>query len=179
MRVLVGSLLWISGSTRPDLATVTSLPIQHASNPSPGHLWAEKYAIKYLKGTKDRGITFLSKKTPTFLLIYTSPSTPPYYFPSPLQIGNYKTKASRIIIILKNYYSSPLVRYLASLSTTTAPYIGFPNNIKLQRKFWPKPKSTQPTSVSTHCFAYNIFLTIWTAKSIYPIFWSDTTLQRQ
>ena len=61
LQKLVGSLTWITNQTRPDLATVTNLLSQYNHNCSPGHLDSAKYAIKYLKGTADRGIMFSSK----------------------------------------------------------------------------------------------------------------------
>ena len=62
MRTLVGSLLWISQGTRPDLAPVVSLLASHQSNPGNGHIKAARYVIKYLKGTIDKGITFSNDK---------------------------------------------------------------------------------------------------------------------
>jgi len=60
-RSLVGSLLWISQGTRPDLATITNMLAKHQNNPTDKHIASAKYAIKYLKGTKSRGITFDSE----------------------------------------------------------------------------------------------------------------------
>ena len=60
LRSYVGSLLWLSQGTRPDLATITSLLAQHQNNPSPKHIDYAKYAIKYIKGTKTHGIQFSS-----------------------------------------------------------------------------------------------------------------------
>ena len=60
MRSYVGSLLWLSLGTRPDLSTITNILAKYQNNPSPQHIAAAKYAIKYLKGTKHLGITFSS-----------------------------------------------------------------------------------------------------------------------
>jgi len=60
MRSYVGSLLWLSQGTRPDLATITNMLAKYQSCPSPGHLAAAKYAIKYLKGTIEYGVQFTS-----------------------------------------------------------------------------------------------------------------------
>jgi len=57
---LVGSLNWLSHTTRPDLSTVVSLLAQHQSSPSPGHLDAALCVVKYLSGTKTLGIYFSS-----------------------------------------------------------------------------------------------------------------------
>jgi hypothetical protein len=59
---LVGSLNWLVHTTRPDLSTVVSLLAQQQSNPSPSHLEAALYAIKYVAQTKTLGIYFSSKK---------------------------------------------------------------------------------------------------------------------
>jgi len=58
LRHYVGSLLWLSQGTRPDLATITNILAMHQSNPSKRHIESAKYAIKYVKGTKNHGICF-------------------------------------------------------------------------------------------------------------------------
>ena len=62
LQSLVGSLNWLSQGTRPDISTITSLLSQHQANPSPGHVAAAKFAVRYLKGTKDLGISFHSNQ---------------------------------------------------------------------------------------------------------------------
>lgn len=57
-RSLIGSLLWLSQGTRPDLATITNVLAKYQSNPTQQHIDSAKYVIKYIKGTKDMGITF-------------------------------------------------------------------------------------------------------------------------
>ena len=57
-RSMVGSLLWLSQGTRPDLATITNMLAKYQSYPTPKHIESAKYAIKYVKGTKSLGITF-------------------------------------------------------------------------------------------------------------------------
>jgi hypothetical protein len=59
---LVGSLNWLTHTTRPDLLTVVSLLAQHQSHPSPGHYDAALYTVKYLANTKSLGIHFTSQK---------------------------------------------------------------------------------------------------------------------
>eukprot|EP00558_Chaetoceros_sp_UNC1202_P009040 CAMPEP_0197232302 /NCGR_PEP_ID=MMETSP1429-20130617/152_1 /TAXON_ID=49237 /ORGANISM="Chaetoceros sp., Strain UNC1202" /LENGTH=1842 /DNA_ID=CAMNT_0042690279 /DNA_START=1 /DNA_END=5529 /DNA_ORIENTATION=- len=61
MRSLIGSLLWLSQATRPDLATITNMLAKYMGKPSPGHIDATKHVIRYLKGTKDLGIKFSSR----------------------------------------------------------------------------------------------------------------------
>jgi len=59
---LVGSLNWLTHTTRPDLLIVVSLLAQHQSHPSPGHYDAALYTVKYLANTKSLGIHFTSQK---------------------------------------------------------------------------------------------------------------------
>jgi len=60
-RSLVGPLLWISQGTRPDLSTITNMLAKHQNCPNNEHIASAKYAIKYLNGTKSRGIRFDSQ----------------------------------------------------------------------------------------------------------------------
>jgi len=64
MRSYVGSLLWFSIGTRPDLSTITNILAKHQIRPSKKHIAAAKYVIKYLKGTKELGLTFSSESQP-------------------------------------------------------------------------------------------------------------------
>ena len=61
-RQLVGSLLWLSQGTRPDLSTITAMLSKYQNNPSPAHIEAARYAIRYVKQTKHLGITFDSNQ---------------------------------------------------------------------------------------------------------------------
>lgn len=56
---LIGALLWLSRSTRPDLAAFVSTMSTFAANPSEEMYKAVKgRALRYLKGTMDMGIKF-------------------------------------------------------------------------------------------------------------------------
>ena len=44
--------------TRPDIAFATSVVSRHAKNPGKTHMEAAKHILRYLSGTKNRGITF-------------------------------------------------------------------------------------------------------------------------
>jgi hypothetical protein len=60
MQTLIGSLNWLSISTRPDIATITNLLAKYTSKPTSKHIQSVKRVIKYLKGTKSKGIMFSS-----------------------------------------------------------------------------------------------------------------------
>ena len=78
---MVGSLLWLSQATRPDLATVVSLLAQHQVNPSMQHIKAAKHAIKYVSGTKTRGISFSSQSSDTLAAFLNFPVSPTKILP--------------------------------------------------------------------------------------------------
>ena len=60
LQTLVGSLNWLSISTRPDIQPVTNMLAQYTTKASTGHIHAAKWIIKYLKGSKTEGIVFSS-----------------------------------------------------------------------------------------------------------------------
>ncbi len=59
---LIGSLNWLSTTTRPDISTAVSLLAQHQSHPSSGHMDAALYVVHYLANTKSLGIFFSSRQ---------------------------------------------------------------------------------------------------------------------
>ena len=61
MQILLGCLNWLSISTRPDISTITNILAKYTANPSRGHLTHTKRVIKYLKGTKTKGILFTTQ----------------------------------------------------------------------------------------------------------------------
>jgi hypothetical protein len=58
MQKFIGCLNWLSISTRPDIATITNMIAKYTIIPTKGHIDAIKRVIKYLKGTKSKGILF-------------------------------------------------------------------------------------------------------------------------
>ena len=75
---MIGCLTWLSTSTRPDIATATNLLAQFTSRPTHQHINAGKHIFRYLKGTKDMGISFDSRASSTlqsFVKFPLDPST--------------------------------------------------------------------------------------------------------
>jgi hypothetical protein len=60
---IIGSLLYITLGTRPDIAYATIKLARFASNPGSSHLTAAKRILRYLKATKDYGITYYNSST--------------------------------------------------------------------------------------------------------------------
>eukprot|EP00957_Ditylum_brightwellii_P040640 3076087-Ditylum_brightwellii.AAC.1 len=56
LQSMLDLLDWLACGTRIDIATITSILVQHLSRQTPYHVAAEKYIIKYLKGCSKHGI---------------------------------------------------------------------------------------------------------------------------
>jgi hypothetical protein len=63
MQKFIGCLNWLSISTRPDIATITNMIAKYTIIPTKGHIDAVKRVIKYLKGTKSKGLLFSTSPT--------------------------------------------------------------------------------------------------------------------
>ena len=57
-RSMVGALIWVSSTTRPDIAFITGTLSQTLQNPTAGHLTQAKKVWRYLKATVDEKLTY-------------------------------------------------------------------------------------------------------------------------
>lgn len=64
-QALIGSLMWIMLSTRPDLAYTVSTLSKFNALPSHEHLAAARHSLRYLKGTQTLGLTYSRTHTDT------------------------------------------------------------------------------------------------------------------
>jgi len=105
-QMLIGSLLYIMLGTRVDIAFAVIKLARYASNPSNIHFTAVKRVFKYLKGTKDYGITYY-KNTSRFISGYcdtdytsdlSAKSTTGYIILLARGIINWKSKLQSIIV---------------------------------------------------------------------------------
>jgi hypothetical protein len=78
---LVGSIGWLAGATRPDIAPVHSFLSSYSNKPAPGHMKAALYALYCVHSTYDYGIIFTSS--------VTSPIHTYAHFPTPLDVEAY------------------------------------------------------------------------------------------
>lgn len=67
---LIGSLMYISCGTRPDIAYAVHTCSQFMQNPGEKHITAAKHILRYLKGTPDIGITYSKQPEEYANLLY-------------------------------------------------------------------------------------------------------------
>ena len=69
-RELVGGLLYLSTTTRPDIVFAVSMLARFMENPGPGHWKAAKQVLRYLKTTPALGLKYRYTSSPTILSAY-------------------------------------------------------------------------------------------------------------
>ena len=57
-REAIGSLLWLSMDTRPDITFAVSQCARYSSDPKPEHWTAVMRVLRYLKGSPDLGLHY-------------------------------------------------------------------------------------------------------------------------
>lgn len=62
-QAIVGSLLYVSRYTRPDITAIVGVTTRFCSNPGRNHIDAAERVLRYLYGTKDQVLTLNSKGT--------------------------------------------------------------------------------------------------------------------
>ena len=73
---LVGSIGWLSSTTRPDLAAAHSFLSSYTNKPASGHMKAALYVLHYIHSTHDYGISFTSEDTaPMHSYVHYPPPT--------------------------------------------------------------------------------------------------------
>jgi len=73
---LIGSIGWLSSSTRPDLAAVHSFLASYSNQFSIGHMKAALYVLHYIHSTHDYGISYTSDSVaPMHCYIHFPPLT--------------------------------------------------------------------------------------------------------
>ena len=67
---LIGALMYLANSTRPDIAFAVNLLARHSAAPTKRHWVGGKQILRYLNGTKDLGL-FFQKNQDSSLVGYT------------------------------------------------------------------------------------------------------------
>ncbi|SOV01836.1 uncharacterized protein UDID_18809 [Ustilago sp. UG-2017a] len=61
--VIVGKLLWVANSTRPDLSLTMGVLARHMRKPSQEHYQAAQWVLRYLKSTKEVGLVYRANES--------------------------------------------------------------------------------------------------------------------
>ncbi|SOV09314.1 uncharacterized protein UDID_18553 [Ustilago sp. UG-2017a] len=61
--VIVGKLLWVANSTRPDLSLTVGVLARHMRKPSQEHYQAAQWVLCYLKSTKEVGLVYRANES--------------------------------------------------------------------------------------------------------------------
>ena len=117
---LVGCLMYLAVSTRPDIAYVTNRLARYVSAPTSNHVAVAKRVLKYLHGTKSVGI-LLGDSSPSFLDGYcdanyggceeTRRSTTGYVFTLHGSLVSWQTKLQKTVAV-----STTEAEYMAAAS---------------------------------------------------------------
>jgi hypothetical protein len=68
---IVGSLMYLAVTSRPDIAYAAEVLARFNSNPGPPHWQAAKHVLRYLKGTMDHKITYQPSDSPEPFITYS------------------------------------------------------------------------------------------------------------
>ena len=64
---LIGALMYLANSTRPDIAFAVNLLARHSAAPTKRHWTGAKQILRYLNGTKDLGLFFQKTNDPSLI----------------------------------------------------------------------------------------------------------------
>ena len=64
---LIGALMYLANSTRPNIAFVVNLLARHSAAPTKRHWVGGKQILRYLNGTKDLGLFYQKNQDPTLV----------------------------------------------------------------------------------------------------------------
>jgi len=158
---LVGSLLWLSQSTQPDLSTITNMLSKHQNSPNDKHIISTEHAIKYLKGSKNKGITFDSDTTAKFTSYVHFPlGTQKIQGISDANWGPQDQTNQNLISLYQNFHYSCPDPYLATSLPFSTQYTGHQNVKPSQHEVAVRRKYTPQMNVK------NIFYTFATSSRI-------------
>ncbi|KAJ1034051.1 hypothetical protein NDA18_000923 [Ustilago nuda] len=65
--VIIGKLLWVANSMRPNLSLTIGVPTRHMREPSQEHYQAAQRVLRYLKSTKEVGLVYRARTLTVYL----------------------------------------------------------------------------------------------------------------
>ncbi|SOV06214.1 uncharacterized protein UDID_19480 [Ustilago sp. UG-2017a] len=69
--VIVGKLLWVANSTRPDLSLTVGVLARHMCKPSQEHYQAAQRVLRYLESTKEVGLVYRANESQEPLVVHS------------------------------------------------------------------------------------------------------------
>jgi len=127
---IIGSLMYASIATRPDIAHATTYLSQFSSDPTMTHLTAAKRVLRYLKGTIHHGLSYYRNNNSLTLEVYSDASF----------ASNLDDRISYTGLIVQNHKNTVIWRSKkqksVTLSTTEAEYVAL--CCAVQQSIWIK-----------------------------------------
>ena len=123
VRAAVGSLIWVGGMTRPDIANAVRAVARQAHNPAERHWRAVCKIISYLNGTKKLGLVF-SKGGGLKLSVYVDADY--------ADKANDRRSVSGVAVMLggTSVIASSTTQHCVTLSTSEAEYVAMAHGAK-------------------------------------------------
>ncbi|SPC67214.1 uncharacterized protein UHOD_11476 [Ustilago sp. UG-2017b] len=116
--VIVGKLLWIANSTRPDLSLTVSVLARHMREPSQEHYQAAQRVLRYLEGTKEVGLVYRANKSQEPLVAHSDAN-----WASDATIQRKSTSGSVVFVYRNPVTWKSVTQKCVSLSAVEAEFI--------------------------------------------------------
>ena len=124
---IVGTLNWLAGGSRPDIATITCILSQYLHVAHSYHLQAAKRVVQYLKGTPTKDIRFPVSTILNFMPSSNIPYPPTSLEPSATRAGDHKMPQSQNQTPMKNSNYLNHVQSQDAIFIYSAHFYGHPN----------------------------------------------------
>lgn len=123
-RSIIGKLSYLANTTRPDLSTAVNILAAYSANPKAPHTAAVKSIVRYLKGTRTRGITIQPDPKGSLDCYVDADFAGHYGYEDPLMTDAARSRTGYIILL----YGCPVlwksVRQIqVSIATQEAEYV--------------------------------------------------------
>ncbi|SOV04541.1 uncharacterized protein UDID_17122 [Ustilago sp. UG-2017a] len=116
--VIVGKLLWVANSTRPDLSLTVGVLTRHMREPSQEHYQAAQRVLRYLKSTKQVGLVYRANELQEPLVVHSDAN-----WASDATIQRRSTLGSVVLVYRNPVAWKSVTQKCVSLSAVEAEFI--------------------------------------------------------
>ncbi|SOV07411.1 uncharacterized protein UDID_18901 [Ustilago sp. UG-2017a] len=116
--VIVGKLLWVANSTRPDLSLTVGILARHMREPSQEHYQAAQWVLRYLKSTKEVGLVYRANESQEPLVAHSDAN-----WASDTTIQRRSTSGSVVLVYGNPVAWKSVTQKCVSLSAVEAEFI--------------------------------------------------------